>query len=232
MTGSRDVATTLKPIVRRSTEEVATESLREYILGGRAPAGSWLTEFGLSESLRISRGTVRTALQRLSSEGLVRQVPYKGWQVTKLSTQDVWELYTLRARLEALGARLTAEGMNDQRRDELQRAYERLADACKSAVDRRISDSDYAFHQAIVQCADHRRLREQYHLIEQQMRLVVTSSNALIAQPALILQQHRPLLRALLAADVATATTLIEEHALEEGEKLRRFLEGSNMQAP
>jgi DNA-binding GntR family transcriptional regulator len=122
--------------------------------------------------------------------------------------------------------------MNDERRDELQRAYERLADACKSTVDRRISDSDYAFHQAIVQCADHRRLREQYRLIEQQIRLVVTSSNALISQPALILQQHRPLLRALLAADVATATTLIEEHALEEGEKLRRFLEGSNMQAP
>ena len=217
--------TSLKPIVRRSTEAIATESVREYILGGRAPAGSRLTELGLSESLQISRGTVRSALQRLTSEGLVRLVPYTGWEVTQLTGQDVWELYTLRASLEVLAARLAAHKMTDERRDELRDAFDRLSDACKTGSARRISDSDYAFHQLIVLSAGHQRLREQYRLIEQQIRLVIASSNALIGEPAEILQQHRPLLRALVAGNADSASSLIEEHALGEGEKLRSVLE-------
>jgi DNA-binding GntR family transcriptional regulator len=217
--------TSLKPIVRRSTEDIATESVRDYILGGRAPAGSRLTELALSERLQISRGTVRTALQRLTGEGLVRLVPYTGWEVIQLSGQDVWELYTLRASLEVLAARLAAQNMTDERRDELQDAFDRLSDACKAGAGRRISDSDYAFHQLIVQSADHQRLREQYRLIEQQTRLVITSSNALIAEPTEILQQHRPLLRALLAGNADLASKLVEAHALGEGEKLRGVME-------
>lgn len=217
--------TSLKPIVRRSTEDIATESVREYILGGRAPAGSRLTELGLSESLQISRGTVRTALQRLTSEGLVRLVPYTGWEVIQLSGHDVWELYTLRASLEVLAARLAAQKMTDERRAELRDAFDRLADACKTGSARRISDSDYAFHQLIVLSAEHQRVREQYRLIEQQIRLVIASSNALIGEPAEILQQHRPLLRALLAGNAGLASSLVEEHALGEGEKLRSVLE-------
>jgi DNA-binding GntR family transcriptional regulator len=218
---------TLKPIVRRSTEEIATESVREYILGGRAEAGSRLTEIGLSERLQISRGTVRSALQRLTGEGLVRLVPYTGWEVIRLSGQDVWELYTLRASLEMLAARLTAQKMSDERRQEFRDAFERLSDACKSGSSRRITDSDYAFHQLMVQSAEHQRLREQYRLIEQQIRLVIASSNALLSEPAEILQQHRPMLRALLAGDADESVRLIEHHALEEGEKLRRALEES-----
>lgn len=216
---------TLKPVVRRSTEEIAVESVREYLLGGLAPAGSRLTEVGLSERLQISRGTVRSALQRLTSEGLVHLVPYTGWEVTQLSSQDVWELYTLRAALEVLAARLAAEKMNAKRREELRTAYERLAEACKNGSARRVSDSDYAFHQLIVQCAEHQRLREQYRLIEQQIRLVIASSNALISEPEEILQQHRPLMRALVAGNADQAAKLIEEHALGEGEKLRKALQ-------
>lgn len=217
--------TALKPIVRRSTEEIATESVREYILGGQAEAGSRLTELGLSERMKISRGTVRSALQRLTGEGLVRLVPYTGWEVIRLSGQDVWELYTLRASLEALAARLTAQKMNDARRQEFRDAFDRLSEACKNGSSRRITDSDYAFHQLMVQSAEHERLREQYRLIEQQIRLVIASSNALISEPAEILQQHRPMSRALLAGDADEAVRLIEQHALEEGEKLRRAIE-------
>lgn len=217
--------TSLKPIVRRSTEAIATQSVRDYILGGRAPAGSRLTELALSERLQISRGTVRTALQRLSSEGLVRLVPYTGWEVIQLSGQDVWELYTLRASLEALAARLAAQNMTDERRDELQDAFDRLSDACETGSARRISDSDYAFHQLIVQSAEHQRLREQYRLIEQQTRLVIASSNALVGEPTEILRQHHPLFRALLAGNADLAGSLVEEHALGEGENLRRAME-------
>src|SRR4030081_3333415 len=96
----------LKPIQKRSAEVQATDALREQILRGGARPGSRLTEIGLSQQLGLSRSTIRTALQRLANEGLVVQEPYTDWQVASLSGADAWELYTLRASLEALGARL------------------------------------------------------------------------------------------------------------------------------
>jgi hypothetical protein len=96
----------LKPIRKRSAEAQASDALRAHILGGGARPGSRLTEIGLSQQLRLSRSTIRTALHQLANEGLVVQVPYTDWQVASLSGADARELYTLRASLEALGMRL------------------------------------------------------------------------------------------------------------------------------
>lgn len=58
---------------RQSAADRATTRLRQRILSGELPAGSALPgERELSETLGVSRLTLRTALTRLESEGLVR----------------------------------------------------------------------------------------------------------------------------------------------------------------
>jgi GntR family transcriptional regulator of arabinose operon len=53
--------------------------LRQRILDGTMPGGAGLpTEFGLSATYGISRGTVRQALSLLADEGLVERVPGRG----------------------------------------------------------------------------------------------------------------------------------------------------------
>ena len=91
----------------------ALSTLREAIISGRIPQGSRITELELSESMGVSRATVRSALQQLATEGLTVLKRYAGWSVTTLSAADVWELYTLRSALERLAARIIAERMND-----------------------------------------------------------------------------------------------------------------------
>jgi len=49
-----------------------------------------LLEVQLAEQLNLSRGTIRSALQQLTHEGLVVQFPYKGCAVPALSSQDAW----------------------------------------------------------------------------------------------------------------------------------------------
>lgn len=210
----------LSPIVRRSTEDQALDVLRDHILTGTAPAASRLTEMGLSDALAISRATVRTALHRLASEGLVLQIPYTGWQVVALTGRDVWELYTLRAPLEGLAARLAADELDQKARYKLEGVFDDLAAACSANLPTRMAACDFALHQAVVDHAGHGRLREQYRLVEQQVRLLIASSNALIADPGDIEAQHRPLLDALLAGDGDSAARLFQEHTLTEGRKL------------
>src|SRR5262245_41350142 len=94
---------------KRLLDRRAADHIRSHILGGVLPASSRLLETQLSDELEEGRGTVRSALSQLASEGLVRQVAFTRWEVSGTSAQDAWEIYTLRGVLEALGARLAAQ---------------------------------------------------------------------------------------------------------------------------
>lgn len=210
----------LEPIVKRSAESLAVEALKAHLLSGAALPGQRLTEVALAERLCVSRATVRTALHQLTSEGLVRQIPYTGWEVVPLTVQDAWELYTLRSSLEALAARLAARRRGEEAERPLSEALAGLARACHGADSTSIANADFNLHKTIIRIAQHRRLLQQYELIEQQTRLYIQSSDALISKPEEILAQHSPIVEAILGGRGALAAKLSEQHNVEEGEKL------------
>lgn len=214
----------IKPVKRQSVEVQAAESLRDSIIGGALRPGERLTEIKLSEQLQISRATVRTALHQLSKEGLIVQIPYTGWTVMTLSSRDAWELYTLRASLEALAARLASGQRSDAAREKLETSYAALAAACQRRDRAQIAEADFGLHKAIVEMAAHRRLAGQYQFVEQQIRIYIASSDALITDPDVIAAQHRPIVDAILAGDAADAARLAEDHNMVEGGKLVRHL--------
>jgi DNA-binding GntR family transcriptional regulator len=71
--------------------------------------GEPLREAGLSESLNVSRITVREALRKLHEEGLVDLIPHRGAFVKKLTPQLAKEIYSLRALLEPYALRVAVE---------------------------------------------------------------------------------------------------------------------------
>src|SRR5260370_10426962 len=149
----------LKPIQKRSSESEATDAVREQILRGGARPGSRLTEIGLSQQLSLSRSTIRTALHQLANEGLVAQEPYTDWQVASLSGADAWELYTLRASLEALGTRLAVVALTQEGEQMIVAALDALVQACRTADRVAIADHDLRLHSTIVHRSGHRRPR-------------------------------------------------------------------------
>lgn len=214
----------LKPVVKASAEAQALAALRGHLLSGAAGPGQRLTETDLAARLAVSRGTVRTALHQLSTEGLIRQIPYTGWEVAAISSHDAWELYALRSSLEALAARLAAERKASQSRASLQDALSRLERACHGADREEIAAADFDLHRTIIKLAEHGRLLTHYELIAQQTRLYIHSSNSLIEEPKVILAQHVPIVEAILAGDGLQAASLSETHNVQEGEKLVRHL--------
>lgn len=214
----------LPRIVKVSAEGRATDLLRRQIIEGLLPAGLRVTEIQLSQEMGVSRATVRTALHQLAKEGLLTLVPYTGWTVIELTRQDVWELYTLRSAVERLAAQLVAGRAERQRLAGLRSSIESLERAAGSADAGAIAEADFSFHKAVVEAASHRRLSTQYELIEQQIRVYIRSSDALVADPAEIVAQHRPMYDAMVAGNVELAGRLAEDHNLSEGEKLASSL--------
>lgn len=110
---------------------------------------------------------------------------------------------------------------------------------CKKGSASRIEEADFALHQTIVKLAAHKRLLIRYSLLEQQIRVCIHSSDALIPDPSVIIGQHKPIVDAILARSVTSSGKLAEEHNLSEGDilaahfaKLKKKAEGGRRSVP
>lgn len=214
----------LKPVVKLSAETQTLENLRNYLLSGAVKPGARLTEMSLAEQLGVARATLRASLNRLVTEGIVVLTPYTGWRVAALTEGDAWELWTLRASLEGLAAKLAAESMSPDRRTRIGQAMASLVVACGDGDVRSASDADFALHRTIVESIGHSRLERQYLQVEQQIRLYIMTSNALVGDLGQIVSQHEPLVEALLRADPELAAREAWIHNETEGRKLANWL--------
>jgi DNA-binding GntR family transcriptional regulator len=217
-------------IVKQSIGSQAVDILRESIISGDLPAGARITETQLAEEMGLSRATVRAALHQLAKEGLTTLVPYTGWTVITLNPRDVWELYTLRSSLERLAAQLVAGTLKAAKRDKIRSSFAALERACASSNERAIAEADFAFHKTMIDLAEHGRLKSQYAVIERQIRICIRSSDALVENGRAIVEQHRPIAEAILAANVEEAGRLAEAHNMTEGQKLSAHL--ANQDSP
>lgn len=206
-------------------EQQAYEEIRSWIISGRLQPGERIVETEVAEELGLSRTTTRNAMARLAQSGLIMQAQFKAWTVTRLTSVDAWELWTLRASLESLAAALAAEHRSDQQADELDSLVEQLLAAENNGLADQVTELDFEIHRAIVIAAGHNRLRQAYGDIESQVRMIVGSSNSIVPEAESIYEQHRPLVAAIREKDTAAARTLAESHARVDGMRLITQLE-------
>lgn len=215
---------TLTLIRKKSVEALALDQLRAAIVGGTLPAGARLTEQDLSNRLGTSRATIRSALHHLVSEGLVAQVPYTGWTVASMTARDARELVSLRASLECLAAELAAGSDDKAARARFGASFDDLVTVAGTHDSLAASAADAAFHRAMVELAGHDRLDKHYRLVEQQIRVLIASSNALLSDASALVGQHRPIHDAIMAGKADAAARAVRTHIDEEGRKLVALL--------
>ena len=223
----------LAPITKQPVTDLATNSLRDHLLSGAMQPGARLTEVALAEQLGIARTTVRASLNELAFEGLVVKIPYTGWEVTGLTAEAVWEIWTLRGSLESLAARITAGRMDDPEvRKDVEDAANALLEACSGNRMDEVSERDFALHRTLVDRSRHSRLIRQYGLVARQVRLYIVTSNSYVAEDgADVAAQHHELIKALLAGDVEGAAHESWLHNEKEGRRLATWLDESGTES-
>lgn len=82
----------------RTTETY--EQLKRDLLDARYLPGAKLKIDQIAEELAVSPTAVREALSRLTSEGLVRALPQRGFQVAPVSADDLVDLTSVRIDIE------------------------------------------------------------------------------------------------------------------------------------
>ncbi len=114
--------------------ERAYAQIRSLLIAGDFAPGARLREEDLAERTGVSRTPVREALRKLANEGFVELQPRRGVQVISWSDQDLDELFSVRALLEAYGAGQAAERASEEQVDTMATLCARMDALAEQAV--------------------------------------------------------------------------------------------------
>lgn len=207
-----------------ATEQVFTR-LREEILDGTRAPGSQHSIYRLAEELGVSRTPVREAVLRLADTGLVTVERNRGVRVRGVTVEDVVEVFELRLLLEVPAAAFAARQADASRRQALQEHLDAMADAARRDDERAFEEHDRALHAALHAVSGNDRLGEEVLALRTsiQARGAVTLHRSRGATE--ILEEHAPVVEAVVAGDAPRAARLMRDHLVHTAELLARQLD-------
>ncbi|MEV6235722.1 GntR family transcriptional regulator [Lentzea sp. NPDC051838] len=184
------------------SQAVILDELRRCLVDGDVPPGTAIPLDEVAQVFGVSRIPVREALKTLIGEGLVEHQPNLGYQVARLTSRELHELYVVREVLEI--AALTAAIASAGERDDLEAAatHEALGRAIAAHDVRGYHRDSRRFHLALVRpCGMHRllaMLESAWNTTEPVRPMAHVSDDA----KAEMHHDHEEMLAAFLARDV------------------------------
>ena len=213
-------ASSPRPLGRRVFREEIRERLIEDILGGKLAPGERLVETRLAQQFGVSQGPVREALRDLELFGFVTSTSFRGTQVRQISTQDLLEIYPIRAALEGVAAHAAASRIDEATLTKLADFIDVMREAANHDDHRTVVEADGAFHRAIVEASGNRMLEHVWQTLRLSITTCVTHS---VTHRSLhvIAERHVLLLDALRARDPERAEAAMRRHIEEASEWIR-----------
>lgn len=126
-------------------EQIAGQ-LRAEILAGLIPPGTRLLQDVEAARMDVSRTPLREAFRLLESERLVQIIPNRGAIVTRLTPEEVVEIYSIRAQLESFAAARATRLATPDEIERLGDLLEQLERARREGHTRRLLELNKSFH--------------------------------------------------------------------------------------
>ncbi len=219
----------LKPIKPKRISDQVFDQLRELIFRGKLkPGEKMMTERELAQQMKVSRTTVRDAVQRLVAMGLVVQRQGQG---TFVGTYDasinnpiikaiedqntsLEDLLEVRMGLECNAAALAAERADGSDLEAMNQCIKEMENEIKQG--RLGNDADASFHMAIAYASKnplHILIMRNFH--DYLLHGIRENLRSLYEEPGnieIIVRQHKDILAAITSRDTEGAYTAIQNH--------------------
>lgn len=205
----------LHPIVDKPQSQVRSKvhhRLREAIIQGNLRPGDRLVERKLAAQLRVSRTPVREAIRVLEREGLVSHIPRVGAVVAEVDSQDVLDVYRIRAVLEGLAARLAAERIGEDQLEELNSLLRQVNRFARTGEHDRMETAHREFNDVLYRAAGSRRL---YRMITTLVDYIGVHVRIGYSRPGRVAEaegEHRRLVEAIKMRDGDLAESTARAH--------------------
>ena len=189
----------------------AYERIRMAILNCSFPPGTALSELAVSEELGVSKAPVRDAFRRLASDGLLEVVPQRGTSVALLSRARIADAIFVREVIECRAAELASQAPLAARKG-LTQLLDRqvVASDQKDFLGHLMADED--MHHTILVLAGHRHAWGPLMLARTGMNRIRHIAIPELGGNRIAIDQHRQVVRAIVAGDGAGASEKMREH--------------------
>lgn len=149
--------TQLEPI---SKKDRIVALIKEAILSGRMASGDPIVENRVAQQLGVGQPLVREALIELEHQGFVQRMPYRGTRVTKLSREDIIQIFRLRIEWESLALEWAKENVGPGDLAGLQKLIKEMRQCAKEMDLTRFYEHDLAFHRKLWELSGNKYLAE------------------------------------------------------------------------
>ena len=205
----------IQPAADPSLRERAYQAIKEQILDSRYAPGSMLSEAQLAADLDISRTPIREALRQLATNGLVEILPKRGVLISRLTLEDVVEVYQLREQLECFATRLASIRTMADDAAGFRSDHDRALSSLNRGRLREAYDHSILMHQRIMDLAGNSRLRQFMQQLSDQVHRfgLLTLRHGRAAQA---IAEHGAIIEAIGRNDGARAEALMRSHLRED----------------
>jgi GntR family transcriptional regulator, rspAB operon transcriptional repressor len=204
------------------------QALKRDIVAGIHAPGEALSEKDLAERYSSSRTPVREAAVRLQQDHLLKIIPNRGYFITKISVQDLTDLYDYRVAVECACAELAAiKSMNSallERLEALANTEYRVNDR-ESYEDFISKDTD--FHVSIAELARNHLLLQAVEAARCQMERIMYAAIDIGYYGELPGHEHRGILDAIKKRDARAARQLMYDHIFGSRDKVLKLASGN-----
>ncbi|MPT28564.1 MAG: GntR family transcriptional regulator [Achromobacter sp.] len=197
-----------------SARDLVYGELRRRLMSGVFLPGERLREEHIAAELSVSRTPVRSAIERLIADGLVKREG-RGAVVLGWVDRDINEAFELRLLLEPYAARSAAERATPEQIDHLEQINQRMLEAILSDdTDRvaRVQHCNNLFHHALLDAAQSARVRT---MVENLLDMpIIIGSFYFYTHDDMLrsVEHHRQIIAALRARDPACADIAMRFH--------------------
>lgn len=201
--------------ISQTVKTALASQLRDDIVRGTFKPGERLRLEELAKRYDVSTMPIREALGVLESEGIVTNFPHKGAVVTKFSSDELREIYEIRANLEKMATVKAVPRITDAVLEELENLILEMDLVQDDSA--RFSEINTKFHAVLYGCGEKQHLdnliqslryRTQHYLHD----YIDDSERLQTAQ-----REHRRLLELCKSGDVEKAAELMVQHVYKVG---------------
>jgi len=215
-----DLLATSTPATSTHQDQIYS-TLRQWITVGRFLPGERLKIRTVAADMGVGQMPVRAALQRLSAEGALVNIPNAGVAVPRLSTPEFDDLLQMRMLLEGEAAERGCLRLEPAQVAQMQRWSEEMDAALQAGDSKHYLDINENFHVLLYKAAGSPLL---FQLIDTLWLRAGPISNRLFDTPeasAVLNDAHDDLVRALAQRDSSAVRRAIERDIFVAGQFLR-----------
>ena len=188
--------------------------LLDLIIRGQISQDEFIPINTVSEELNVSNTPVREALSKLTNDGIVTKIPYKGYKVIKFKFKLIVDVYETRAAIESYACKLTTKIISDDTINYLKRLQEKGELYFDNNDLDKYKEYNNEIHNIIITETNNDQILRVYKNIDNIIQALIYQTVYFAGRPQTAVKEHAKLIDLIYQRKAEEAANFMEEHIL------------------